>query len=248
MGKKIDRFMLTSILAAALFFYFEAAFQNRPFAILLAVFSCVVVCKLLRRIFRWIGCTSWQQKRDLRRKSSGALIHLACLEDDEALNMISRLLACAYHNDAPIALDVLHPSLQLTREKVFNIWRSHLGDEKLVLCTTGKCTSEVRVFASSLKAPKLAIVDADVLSQLIAEHPELCFPTQSEKKKRLLRMNQFAQLVFNRRNAPRGMLFSFSMLVMYVFSGNLWYLAAALFLLFAALVSLRRVNRPAKLF
>ena len=248
MGKKIDRFVLTSVLAAGLFLYFEAAFQNHVLAILLAVVCCAVILKTLAKLSRLICRTAWHQRKLLRMKSGSTLMQIACMDTEDARQIIQNLISGSYSHEAPVSIELLHPSMQIAETDVFRIWREFRGTDRLIICTSGKCSSEVRSFASSLKMPRLAIVDGDILSQLIAEHPEISLPTQIEKKRQLLKLKHLAQLLFNRRNAPRGLLFSFTMLVMYVFSGNGSYLFACLFLLFTALVSFRRVNRPAKLF
>lgn len=248
MGKKIDRFMLTSLLAMALYFYFASAFENDTIAIIFALLACVVVRKLFNRIFELVGRTSWLQRRQLRRKAGSALIHLACMEVQEATGLVSSLLKKSYQNDAPLILEQLHPSTNLSQERIFDAWRSHRGLEKLVICTTGKCPSESRALASSLKSPRIAVVDAELLGRLFAEHPEDVFPAACEKHRRRLRMQHVLQLVLNRRNAPRCMLFSFSMLVMYVFSGSFYYLLFSLALLLVVCIQLRHAARPAKLF
>lgn len=248
MGKKIDRFVLTSVLSVGLFLYFEAAFRNRFVAVILSLLCCMTVLKTLSLLRRQINRTNWQQKRLLRKRSGGYLMEMACMEADEALPIVQELVSDAYDSDAPVSLELLHPSFQLTQSCIFKKWREFRGADRLIICTTGKCSSESRIFASTMKAPKLAIIDGDILSQLIAAHPEIIPSVQSESRQRLLKLNHLAQLIFNRRNAPRGLLFSFSMLVMYVFSGNISYLCASLFLLFTALVSFRRINRPEKLF
>lgn len=248
MGKKIDRFMLTIILSAVLFFYFESVFGNRIPALIASVFVCMLITRLLKRIFKWAKGTPWMQKQNIRRHSKGVLMEFACMEKEEALVKIEALIKTTYGNNAPVELELLHPSTQLTSEKVFEMWRKHRNEQKLVICTTGKCPSEVRIFASGIKAPQVAVVDGTILSQLIAEHPQKYTIPPFEKKRHRLRAGHIARLIFNRRNAPRGILFSFSMLVMYVLSGNLYYLIAALVLLFTVMISLRKSSRPAKLF
>lgn len=248
MGKKIDRFVLTSFMAAGLYFYFGAAFQNHKLAFVLALLSCAVIHKIFSRIQQWFENTAWKQKRNLLRSSSGVLMHFASMNEDEAHETISRLLQAAYGWDAPISLELLHPSMQLSNGNIFKAWRANRSLEKLVICTTGKCPAEAKLFASTFKSPKVALVDSAVLSQLIAEHPEQCFFADTENKSYRPQLKRIAHLVFNRRNVPRGLIFATSMLVMYVFSANIYYLAASLFLLFVTLVSLRRRNRPAKLF
>lgn len=248
MGKKIDRFVFTSILAIFLFFYFDSAFQNRGFAVLLALLSCLVFVKFCRRIKKLLCKTSWHQKCELRRKSGRALMYMACMKTEEAYALISELLVNCYQTSAPIELEQLHPSLQLSSNRVFDLWKAHQNSKELIICTTGRCTSETRILAESMKHPKIAIIDASVLSQLISEHPQGFYPTSEEGKNRKLCLKRFLVLIFNRRNAPRCILFSFSMLVMYVFSGNIYYLVFSLALLFVALASFRHPVRASKLF
>lgn len=248
MGKKIDRFVLSFFMAAGLYFYFEAAFKNHILAVVLALLSCAVVHKMLSRVQHWFENTAWKQKRNLLRSSTGTLMLLASMEEEEAHEHISRLLRVAYDWDAPISLELLHPSMSLSNGNIFKAWRANRSLEKLVICTTGKCPPEAKVFASTFKSPQIALVDSEILTQLIAEYPEPCFRAEPKRKKRTLQLKRAAQLIFNRRNAPRGLIFAGSMLLMYVFSANIYYLAASLFLLFITLVSLHRRNRPAKLF
>lgn len=248
MGKKIDRFVLTTIFAAGLYLYFERAFQNHVLAVALALLSCITLIRLLASIGHWFENTAWKQKRILRKKSSGALMLLACMEEADAAQHIRSLLLSGYDWNAPFELELLHPAIQLSQASIFNAWRAHRNSEKLLICTTGKCTHEAKLFASSLKEPKIALIGGDTLALLIAEHPEECLFVESGRKKCRLRIAHIIHTIFNRRNVPRGLVFTLSMLIMFVFSGNICYLLASLFLLFAILVSLRKVNKPAKLF
>lgn len=102
--------------------------------------------------------------------------------------------------------------------------------------------------ASTLKEPKVAIIDASTLSQLIAEHPEGLYRPEEKHERRKLRMKHILAMIFNRKNAPRCLLFSVTMLLMYLLGGNKWYLGSAMLLFFTGMVSLRHINRPAKLF
>lgn len=248
MGKKIDRFVLTSVFAAGLYFYFQSAFQNHVLALILALFCCATVIKTLHHIQKWFENTTWKQKRNLRRRSRSALMKFVCMEETAALEHIRRLLMAGYGWSEAIHLELLHPSMQLSHESIFNTWRTHRNTERIVICTTAKCASDAKTFASSLKSPRVALVDGEILSQLIAEHPEECFFDEPGRKRHTLHLRQMLQLILNRRNAPRCLLFAFSMLIMYVFSANIYYLVASLLLLFVALISLHRVSRPAKLF
>ena len=63
-----------------------------------------------------------------------------------------------------------------------------------------------------------------------------------------LQLRRAAHLLVNRKNAPRNLMLSASMLLLYLFSGSAVYLFCALALLMLALVSLRHAPRPSKLF
>ena len=81
---------------------------------------------------------------------------------------------------------------------------------------------------------------------MIAEYPEGMIPENVPKAP--LRLRHAANLLINRKNAPRNLLFSVSMLLMYALTKNILYLISALFLLAVAFLSLRRKLRPQKLF
>lgn len=248
MGKKIDRFAFTSMLAVFLFVYFNSAFKNTIISILLSFLSCMLFDKLYRRFRRSLSNAAWHRKRELRRKANSALMHLACLEKEEAYGLISSLIKTCYHADEYIELEQIHPSLQISPNRIFEFWKKHRDLSGLVICTTGNCSSDARIMAESLKSPKVAVVDAAILSQLISEHPRGFYPPSEEKTKYRLQLKRFVSLIINRKNTPRCILFSFSMLVMYIFSGSLFYLVFSLFLLLIALLSLHHPVRPAKLF
>lgn len=247
MGKKIDGFMLTLGTALILYHFFYRAFGDRRAAIPLALFCCAVLVKLMRRIFALFTHLPLLKRWRIRRHTGGALMRIACMDEHEALQSVEKLLALSYRNDAPVALVQAHPATSLSGEKIFDAWRSHRNEERLVICATCKCDPNSRMLAQSLKQPKLALVDADALSLLIAEHPEGLLPETDTKRPRL-RLRYGLQILIDRKNAPRCLLLSLSMLTMYIFSGNIFYLIAALFLFTIALISLHRAGRPAKLF
>lgn len=248
MGKKIDGFVCTAAIAAGFYLYYHRSIESRVAALILAILSCIVAEKIYRRAAGMMQRTSWLQKRRIRKSADGALMHLACIAEEEALEKLSRLLNKSYGADFPIHLIQAHPSMTLSQQSVFDAWRTHRGEERLVICATCRSDPGCSLLASSLRAPRVALADAALLGQLIAEHPEGMLPPEQARCRPKLRLRRAAMLIFNRRNAPRCLLFSASMLLMYLLSANIYYLASALLLLFIALASLRQANRPAKLF
>ena len=248
MGKKIDRFVLTLAAAGAFYFYYRNAFHSRMLAIALALLSCAVAVKLLSRLLALAGRAPWMQRRRIRKSAGSAVMRLACMPRAEALEQLEALLRESYGGAFAVELIQAHPSTNLSQDRLFETWRAHRDDERLAVCATCACDSACRMLASSLREPKLALIDAGMLAQLISEHPERV-PVQDEAQRRpRLRLRRAAALLINRKNAPRCLLFSGAMLLMYLISANAGYLVSSMALLFLALASLRRANRPARLF
>ncbi|MBQ8507894.1 MAG: hypothetical protein IJ466_10760 [Clostridia bacterium] len=248
MGKKIDGFVLSAAAAAALYFYFQKAFGNRVLSAILALLGLIVLRRALRMLGRLLGNFGWMKKRRLRRYANGAVLKMAAMPEQEAQEAIEKLLRKCYEGEYTLALVQSHPSVRLSEGQVFRIWKDRQGSDKLVICATCRADAACRTMAATLKGPKVAIVDAEALCQMIAEHPEDYPLEQHAAAHAKLRLKHISSLLFNRRNAPRNLLFAGSMVLMYVFSGNIWYLAAAMALLFLSLASLHRNTRPAKLF
>lgn len=253
MGKKIDAFVLTLAAACGFYIYFHGAFHNRAVALILALVCCFVLSKLVRRIAAMVAKGRFMQKRRVRRSACGAVMQLACRDAEEVRERLSELLRASYASECPEALPIeliqLHPSTKLPQDRLFDAWRKHLGQDRLAVCCTCPADSDCRILASSLRSPRVALIDSENLARLIAEHPDgfTCADAAPAKRARL-RFKRVASLLINRRNAPRGLVFTFAMLLMYALSANIIYLIAAMVLLFLVLVSFHRAPRPAKLF
>lgn len=248
MGKKIDLFVLQVALAAAFYLYFRGAFRSRILALALALLCCFVLLRLGRKLFALARNCRWMRRRVLRRSASGAVMRLACLPEDEALSTVRTLMERCYGALPELALVQQHPSLRLSEERVFEIWRAHRGEMQLAICATCMADDPCRALASSLRSPRIALVDASALEQLICEHPEGLIEPREKAVRARLHIRRAAQLLVNRKNAPRNLLLAASMLLLYLFSGSAVYLICAIGLLLLALISLRHAPRPSKLF
>lgn len=248
MGKKIDLFVLQVALAAALYLYFRGAFQSRIVALILALLCCFVLLRLGRRLLALMKNCRWMRRRAVKRSAHGAVMRLACLPEDEARSVVIALLNKSYGAVPELALVQQHPSLRLSEERVFELWRAHRGSAQLAICATCRADDSCRALSASLRAPRVALVDASALEQLICAHPEGLVAPQEKAARARLQLRRAAQLLVNRRNAPRNLVLAASMLLLYLFSGNAVYLFCALALLLLALISLRHAPRPSKLF
>lgn len=248
MGKKIDLFVLQVAVAAAFYLYFQGAFRSRIVALVLALLCCFVLLRLGRKLLALLKNAPWMRRRSIRRDAHGAVMRLACLPSGEAEAALRSLLEKCYGALPALALVQQHPSLRLSEDRVFEIWHAHQGEAQLAICATCRADEPCRALASSLRAPRVALVDAAALEQLICEHPEGLLVPQEKAVRARLRLRRIAQLLINRKNAPRNLMLAASMLLLYLLSGNAVYLFSSLALVLLALISLRRAPRPAKLF
>ncbi len=247
MGKKIDAFVATLLPGIFVWFYFSKHFENRLIPVAAAVLACILTGKLMRKIFGALRRIPYVHRRRIRRNAGAAMLRIACLPQEQAKDDIDSLLQKCYPG-SEFSLEVIqqHPSLKLSEAAVFQAWKKHRGEDRLVICASCRTEPSVRAFAASLPLPKITLIDSDMLSQMIAEHPEGMLPENAAKAP--FRLKHAANLLFNRKNAPRNLIFSVSMLTMYSFTGNIFYLVSAILLIILAFLSLRRKLRPQKLF
>ena len=253
MGKKIDAFVLTLAAAGGFYLYFRGALRSRLASLALALLCCFVLVKFVRRTAAILSKGRFMQKRRVRRCAGSAVMALACRDAGQAREQLIELLRESFAGEYPESLSVeliqLHPSTKLPQDRLFDAWRMHRGEERIAVCATCAADADCRILASSLRAPRVALIDSGNLAQLIAERPDGFACADAAPVKRLrLRLSRVSSLLINRRNAPRGLLFTFVMVCMYVLSANVAYLIASMVLLFFVLASLHRAPRPAKLF
>lgn len=248
MGKKIDGFVLSALAACGFYLYFRRAFGGGALSLGLAALSFVVLMRAVRLARRAFGRFTWLKKRRLRGMAGGVVMKIALMPENEARDSVEKLLNKCYPGEYGVELVQQHPGLKISETKVFDIWKQKRGAEKLVICATCAADSASRAFASSLKEPKIALVDSQDLCRMIAEHPADYPLEQSMPARTGLRLKQISSLLFNRKNAFRNLTLAVSMGTLYIFSGNLWYLLSACALAFIVLASFRRPIRPARLF
>lgn len=247
MGKKIDGFIATLLPGAALWLYLSQRMENRAIVLALSAAACILFGKLFRKISALLLNTLPLRRRNARKNAGGAVLRLAALPAENALRDIRSLMEKCYPGE-DCALEIIqqHPALKLSEGAVFQAWKKHAGEDRLAVVASCRAEPAVRAFAAGLSAPRVSLVDSDMLSQMIAEHPEGLIPEKATRSRMHLR--HAANLLLNRRNAPRNLLLAASMLMMFLLSSNYFYLGAALCLLALCFLSLRRKLRPRKLF
>lgn len=248
MGRKTDRFLFTLFGAVLFYFHFRARFNSRIICCLLALFSSAVILRLIYSIAKLLSGFGPLRRRALFKNAGSSLVRLACMETEQASQIVTSLIRAQYRESCDCVFLQLHPSLKLTAESVFSTWRAHAGSARLVICTSAKADPPVHLFARSMNAPKTALLDAQSLLSLIAEHPEIVPGRQDEPKIRINPIKRAFCLLKQPRNSLRCLMLSASMLLLYVFSGGILYLISALLLFWFAIAALRIRKMPVKLF
>lgn len=249
MGKKIDSYFLTLLSAVCYYLYFLHATQKIFLSLVAALFCCIISINTVKRIRNRISTSKCFSRRRYCRQANGIIMELACADAEDASARIKALLEKIFHEKYCLELFQAHPSEKLSQNAVFTRWKAHQGSDKLVISTTCSCDPEVRLMASSLRAPRIAIIDAEQLKRMMSEHPkDFKLPgNQSVRHKKLWKIRLTNQLL-NRKNTPRCLLFGFSSIFMYILAGNTIYLFSAMLLFMIGLVALRRAPRITKLF
>ncbi len=248
MGKKIDGFVLGLCVAAGFYFFYQRAFESRMLSLPLALLSFFVVKKAYGMLSGLISHLNWAKRRKLRSCAGAAILALAAMPEEEACKRLRALILACYGEEHPLELLQVHPALPLPQQQLFEAWRRRRGTERIVICATCQADAACAKLAASFSAPKVALVDADALCSMIAEHPEgFDFSSKGSACARF-RFAHVRDLFFNRKNAPRCILLALCMLCIYAISAKPGYLVCATLLVFAVLASVKRKPRPAKLF
>lgn len=249
MGKKIDRMVLEVAVAAAFYFYFQRAFGNRVVNVGLALLCLTLLRRILRALRAALEKTVLFRRRNLRRNARSAVMRLACMDAEAAQSAVEQLVFLSYGESACVVPVQRHPSSTLSADSLFDLWRQNRGQQRLVVCASCKADPDCRALAGQLKAPRVAVIDAPLLTQLISEHPDVLRPQADESAPpRPRRASRILHLLLRRQNAPRCLIVAASMFLIYLLCGSAIHLALSLTLLLAALISLRTPPRPAHLF
>lgn len=249
MGKKIDRIVLDIAVAAAFYFYFQRAFGNRLVSAALSLLCLTMLRRVLRTLLAALQKTVLFRRRNLRRNARSAIMRLACMDAEAAQSAVEQLVRLSYGESARVVPVQRHPSSTLSADSLFDLWRQNQDQQRLVICASCKADPDCRALADQLKAPRVAVIDAPLLAQLISEHPDVLRPQAEESVvPRPRRASRILHLLLRRQNAPRCLIVAASMFLIYLLCGSVIHLALSLTLLLAALISLRTPPRPARLF
>lgn len=238
MGKRIDRVVLRLALCVGLYLFYAAAFHNIPMAIFATLLSAMLLKKIVRDPI---------QRRSKRRKCAAETIHRWAKAQDPTAE-IAAIIERAYPGElagARMELLARHPQGQpVTLDEVFALWKAHAGEERLAVICTCAAQETAHALARTLTAPRVRLLDAQQLSELIQKFPA----GQERGEPSSVRPRRVRSVRITREQAPKRLVFGGLLLVMYWLLGNILYLFAALATLFFALAGFKKHKSPRKLF
>lgn len=247
MGKIFDKILLSSALAIGFYFFYHGTFASPALCIALALLSCAVSRNILHKIMHRIRRTRWMQARRFRRQSRGVLMRIASLPKADADAIAEALIQRAYHAECAVCMLQKHPSATVSEDILFDLWKSHTGAEKIAVLATCRISDAGRAMAAGLSAPRLVLFDGDAVMDLLSAHPDLCpEAVQTPPVRFRLRMYRLRAAILNRRNAPRCITISLSMLMMHLITRSIPYLICGCALMLTAIFSIARRSRPVR--
>ena len=227
MGKWLDRALLTSLAAAALYLLFLSAFGS----ILAAACMSFGCCGLILRAFRG------KAGRMTRHQAKTLLDSWAYGPDDDARASIARLSGISGANPKLVYLPK-HPTASVSVSDVFGAWKSARGQNRLIIAAPCYSDSRARVFARTLQQPSAELLDAPRLISLI-RRSELKAPQIPRGRMILKRFRIILSGLPGRRPWYKSLGAGLALMLVYLVSGNAAYLILSVSTLFLAGVSIR---------
>jgi len=246
MGLRIDKFVLTVLLAAALYVFFIGATGSIP----LAAASAFLAMAILKKLSEKLPTDRIGRNRRTAASAKSELEELSLSSHDTALHRITTILRHAYGSSLDgieLRLILRHPSTQITTDDIRRIWRSLNGRDRAVIAATAVCSDSVHDFASRLRNPRIELIGSDQLVRLIAASgPAPCglLSGRNGTPKRLAAAVRAA----GRAKAGKCAVTAMLMFAIFWMTGVAAYLIGSLLLIFICGMSLRKRRIPHELF
>ena len=244
MGRRIDRFVLTTLLAGALYIFFTNAFRSIPVAAAAAFVSMAILKKLSSKLPR---------ERFGRKRRDLADAHAECEslslgQKEDAEIRIREILLKAYGklpDGTQLRIILRHPAgTKLSADDIAEIYRELRGCSKALIVSTANADTGAYTLAEKLEEPKLRLIDGAQLAKLIAVHDPRPSASKPAKRKSFSAFKAAAAKVKTGKCVGTAVM----MLILFSLNGALAYLIGALIMLFLAGVSIKKRRIPEELF
>ncbi len=226
MGRWLDRALLFSLAAFALYLLFLQAVGNVLLAAGLSFVCCAMMIQLRRR--------HAGQVRMTRVQAGMILESWACGPDDEARKQIAELI----RKDGALSYFAKHSSATLGVGDVFSAWKSHRGEGHLILAATCHSDGRARTYAATLANPSVEILDAAKLIPLI-RRSSIPPPHAPAGRQFFRRIRDIFAALPERRPWYKSLLYGLGLMLLYLVTGSAAYLVLAMGMLLLSGVSLR---------
>ena len=214
MGKRIDHLILLTFLVSLFFFFLLGALRSIPLCMALSLLFGAAVLRLLRRLPE--GART--RRRRLARQAEAYLDAVVLRRAGEAA------LLQALPPRAVVLYRLAGSALE--REELLSLWRAQT--EPLTLATTGSLPRSTADLAQSLQPPVALFGRGDLIRRL-ADDPKIILPEVPGTSRRGgLRARWHQALENNRLGVAGSCLYAAILLVLYLFTGSVVYLACAL--------------------
>lgn len=229
MGKTIDRIVALAAAALILYLLFARAFGSILPAYIASFVCCAALIRLMRRRAGKMRMTAAQAGTILRG--------WAYAPDEEARIHVERLLEVEPGGSALVYLS-RHPESAVSIGDVFNAWKKHLGEDRILIAATCHADAKARIYAASLKNPAVEIADAQKLIARI-RRSDLTPPSFPRGRALMDRLKRALTALPYRRSWRRNGWFGALLFGLYWLGGNPAYLFLGMSALFLAGIGLR---------
>ena len=245
LGKRIDRLTLLGLMTGALYLFFMSAMKSIP----LAAASTFVSLTLLKKLARRIPESPRKRRQEAARGAKRRLEQLALDDPEESLCQLRQIIERAYPGEPegiPMEALLRHPSGRpVSADELIPLWKSHRGEEKLLVVTLSPAENRAKETVCRLSAPKTRLLDGKQLTALLMKQPP-----EPQKAEAAEKSSAAKRLFHAACHAGTGKcaLSGGGLFLLYFVTGSLTHLVSALLLLLIACFSLGNSRTPKRLF
>ena len=248
MSRIIDRIVVTSLLAGALYMFFMGALHSIP----LAAASAFIAMACLKKLASRFPNMRINQKKRARDAARHELEKLALDPSDLARQRAIDQIREAYPDEAGdidfIFIQRYPSGMPLSVDDVLAEWKRDRGNAKAVIITPVKATEQAFTLAASLDEPKIRLIDGPRLQSIIAAHFTGEIEPSKLSKRGVSRVFNAIMRAAKRAHVGKLAISGAMLTLLFMLTGATVYLATALILFFIAGISLKRRVHPRALF
>lgn len=245
LGKRVDRFVLLTLLSGALYLFFMSALHSIP----LAAASAFAALALLKKLKPRIPESPRARRREARRAAEKKLEQLALDDPEDAERRVRQIVERAYpHELAEVPMELLlrHPAGRpVSTDELIGFWKRHRGADKLLVIALPAADNRTQETVSRLSGPQIRLLDGKQLTALIMRQPPK--PPQTVAAEKTHTARRLFQAACRARTGKCA-LSGGGLCLLFFVTGVPTHLVSGLLLLLIACFSLGNARAPKRLF